>query len=176
MVSTAVCPCFIGIWIHFQLGWDSDSLFGGNCAACLPKLCSCFVFHLGSSISLKLVFRNPVCNLGGGGGKVSSVSLKSHPGLLWRKRLGEREEASGLLMKTLDSLQNAAFLARQTPKRGRSGSWVSDFCGPLSWFAAVRKVPISLYCLAGKRLPCNSSCLALAWHWIMTRLMAACQF
>ena len=141
----------------------------------LPKLCSCFVFRFGSSISLKPVFRNPVCNLEGRGG-VSSVSLKSYPGLLWRKRLGEREEASVLLMKTFDSLQNATFLTRQTAKRGRSGPWVSDFYGPLSWFAAVRKVPISLYCLAGKRLPCNSSCRAMAWHWIMTRLMAAWQF
>lgn len=136
MVSTAAWPSWVGILMHFQLGWGSDSLFGGICAVSLPKLCSCFVFHLGSSVSLKPVFRNPVCNLERG--RASSISLKLHPGLLWGKRLGEREEASMLLMKALDSLQNTPFLARQTPKRG-SHSWVSDFCGPLSWFAAVRK-------------------------------------
>lgn len=62
---------------------------------------------------MKPVFRNPVCNLE----RASSISLKLHPGLLWRKRLGEREEASVLLMKTFDSLQNTTFLARQTPKK-----------------------------------------------------------
>lgn len=127
MVSTAVCPCFIGIWIHFQLGWDSDSLFGGNCAACLPKLCSCFVFHLGSSISLKLVFRNPVCNLEGGGGEGILSFIKITSRTFVEEKAWRKGRSQWAINENIGFLAECRFPCKANTKKGKK--WFLGF-----WF------------------------------------------
>lgn len=93
MASTAARPSWIGILMNFQLGWDSDSLFGGICAVFPAKVVQLLCISSGSNISLKPDFRNPVCNLEGGGVILNLIKIISRTfveGKSWRKGRSQR--------------------------------------------------------------------------------------